>query len=81
LGGDRHLWRDDHHFGVIFNDNQAAYGGAINNADGDWYAANGDTTVTGTVDVTGSTFTGNIATAGGGGAIDNGAVAATRSSL
>ena len=49
-----------------FLDNQAAYGGAINNADGDWGAG-----TAGTVNVTGSTFTGNIATAGDGGAIDN----------
>ena len=56
--------------GVTFNDNQAAYGGAINNADGDWSAVT-FATVTGTVNVTGSTFTDNAATAGSGGAIDN----------
>ena len=52
--------------GSTFLDNEAAYGGAINNADGDWGLGS-----LGTVTVTDSTFTGNVATAGDGGAIDS----------
>ncbi len=50
--------------------NQADYGGAINNANGDWSSVT-FATVTGTVVVAGSTFTNNSAVLGSGGAIDN----------